>query len=409
MDTLAIEGGKPLSGFIKPAGSRNSALKLIYAALFSSEEVVLENVPDVISIDEDLAVIRSIGAMAEWSGNNRLIISGAGISSYEVPQEIGSRYRTAMLIAGPLLYRFGKALLPKYLGEFSEQPYNRLLDTWESLGIKVIDTGDHFLLDGSEAKGGQIHFKIPSHIGTDNAILSSIFANGETEITNASEEGEVEDLINFCRLIGADISNPEPKKIKIKCASNFKGAKFLVQPDKIEIATFAILAILTQGNITIQGVNKTVVIPLVHLLDKMGAKFAFEGNDLKVWSNGEILSHVNVDITPTPGINSAWQSMVTLLLTQANGESFVHDTVTINGFGFVKDLNRMGARINLAKPTEVGLVPVISDELYDLEKMGEPLSVARVEGPTKLKGTRLEIFSIRGRTGGSSIGRRGEE
>jgi UDP-N-acetylglucosamine 1-carboxyvinyltransferase len=378
METFFVEGGRPLAGNVTPSGSVNSAIKLIYAALFSNEDVIIENVPDILAIDENLAVIRSVGAYAEWSGNNRLVVNGSGISTHEIPQGIGSRYKTTLLAAGPLLFRFGRAELPKFSGEASTvgagYPDSDFIEAWEALGIVVEDRGEQYTLDSTRAQSTHYHFKNLSHLGTDNAVLTALFINGETQLTNASEESEVDDLITFCRTIGASIECPEPRKINITGVNVFKGGRFKVQSDKTEVAIFATAAITTGGNVTIQNVDRTTMVPFINFLNKIGGKFAFSGEELKIWVAEEILKPYQLEIAPTPGFVPAWQSLAVLILTQAEGESLVTDTVSSSKFIYATDLNRMGASIELVESEVQGII-----------------ESAKITGPSKLKATKLNM------------------
>lgn len=396
MSGINIEGGIPLTGSVIVSGAKNSAIKLMYASLFSNEDVVLNNVPRIKSVFDDISIIQSIGGKAEWVSNNTLIINGANVTSYEVPKEIGLKYRTTLLLAGPLLFRFGKAVLPKYKpSTFNGSPVNRFFDTWKSLGVLVEEDEDFITLLGENMTPADIVFKTSSNTATDNAILSSIFVSGETTITNASEECEVDDLINLFKAMGANIERVEPRKIKISGGNMFKGAKFEVCPDKSEIAAFATAAVLTKGNISIKGIKRDVMVQFVNFLNKIGVRFDFQNDELKVWRNDEVIQPMSLEISPTPGFVPDWMSVATLVLTQAEGESTIHDTVYIDRFSFVMDLNRMGAKIELIKPGDAGLACVISDDSYDFEKLGEPKTVAKVVGPSKLKGERLTIEDFR--------------
>jgi len=392
MNTIFIEGGKPLVGTVTTSGAKNSAIKLIYAALYSNEDVLLENVPDILAVDEDLAVVRSLGAKAEWAGNNRVLLNGSSINNYEIPVEIGSRYRTTLLAAGPLLFRFGRAVLPIPVGsEKKIHPHNRLLETWTALGIKIQDKGNVYELDSTEAKASNIHFKTSSHLGTDNAILSSVFLPGQTTITNASEESEIEDLVAFCKNMGVVIERTDPRKIVIEGTNMFKGGRFTVQSDKTEIAIFATAALVTKGNLIIRKVDKSAMISFVNFLNKIGARYEFCGDELKVWCRDEPFTPQNLVISPTPGFVSDWQPLAALVLSFAQGESVIHDTVNIERFDYTKDLNRMGARMETLRPSDAGFIPIISDDSYNFHKDGEPEIALKILGPTKLKGEKLNI------------------
>ena len=127
----------------------------------------------------------------------------------------------------------------------------------------------------------------------------------------------------------------------------------------------------------------------------MGAKFEFSEDELRVWRHDGDIQPRNVEVSPAPGFVPDWQSLAVLLLTQANGESTVHDTVYVDKFGYCVDLNRMGAKIELVKPSESGILPVISDDSYDFGESGEPKTVAKIFGPSKLKAERLSVTDFR--------------
>jgi UDP-N-acetylglucosamine 1-carboxyvinyltransferase len=393
MPGIFIEGGNPLMGTVSVSGAKNSASKLIFAAMFSNDDVILTNVPKIKTILDDIEIIRSVGGKAEWLGGNTLSLSGCQINTYEIPKEIGEKFRTASLLIGPLLFRFGKAVLPKFKSvDDRARPINRFVDTWKSLGFRVEGDDDYIKVynDGS-ATGCSINFKITSHTATDNAIISSVFVPGETNISRASEEPEVDDLINFLNSMGASIEKIETGKIKITGMSIFKDTSFEICSDKSEIATFAALAVLTRGNISIKNIDRDLVLQFINFLNKIGARFEFSENELRVWRHEEDLAPQNLEISPAPGFLPEWQSLAVLLLTQANGESIVHDTVHVDKFGYCLDLNRMGAKIDITVPSEVGLAYVVSDDSYDIEKEGEPKTIAKITGASKLKGERLTI------------------
>ena len=396
MPGIIIEGGSPLMGSVVVSGSKNSVLKLIPAAMFSNEDVVLSNVPRIKSVFDDLEVIKSIGGKADWVGQNTLILNGSQVNSYEVPQEIGSKCRTTILLAGPLLFRFGKTFIPKYKqASFQAGPINRFLDTWKTLGFTVEEDENYYRLSSDNPTNANITFRTSSHMATDNSILSSVFVPGETIISNASEECEIDDLVGLLKAMGANIDRIEPRKLRLVGGSMFKGAKFEVCPDKSEVATFAAAAVVTRGNISLKGVKKDAVVQFINFLNKIGVKFEFSKDELRVWRHNEELQPSQVEVSATPGFVPDWQSIATLVLTQAVGESTVHDTVYTDRFGYTVDLNRMGAKIEVVTPGEVGLVPVISDDSYDFEKNGPPKTVAKIIGPSKLRGERLTISDFR--------------
>src|SRR3990172_3989889 len=396
MSTVIIEGGSPLLGTVQVSGTRNSALKLMAAAMFSNDDVILQNVPKIDVVEDDIKMIRILGGRADWAGAGRVILNGSDITSYEVPLETGSKYRTSLLMAPPLLFRFGKASIPKYKTRLSvPRPVNRILEVWKSLGITIEEDEDYYFISSANASSGHVNFKIPSHMSTDVLIMTAAFLPGETEINNASEESEIDDLIDLMNAMGGNVVRSEPRLIKVNGVNIFKGASVEVQPDKTEAVVFSIAALITKGNVVIKNINRNIMVPLVNFLTKIGARYEFEQNSIKILLHDEELQAMNLTIAPTPGFVPDWQSAAKLLLTQCNGTSYIHDTVYTDRFGYTKDLNRIGAKIKLLNPSEAGSSYVISDDTYDVDRLGEPYTVAKTNGPVKLKGEKMNITDFR--------------
>lgn len=392
MSTYIVEGARPLEGSIKPSGSKDSAVKLLIAALLSNEDIVLENVPHTTDVKIIIEIINQIGGVASWIGDNKISVNGCSINTHVVPFELGSKTRFSPLLAGPLLFRFGKCVLPRPLNtQTKPRPINRLIETWKELGADVTSDQEKVELEAKELKSTNINFRINTHIGTANAVIMASFVPGQTVITNAAEESEVDDLIDFISLIGGGVERIEPRKINIIGRNVFNGGFFEVQPDIVETIAYATAAIATKGNITIKGLKKLQLASFVNFLTKIGARFEYTREELCVWYGGEELKPVRIECSPAPGFLADWLPFAVLSLCYANGTSHVHDTIYVDRYGYVKDLNRMGASIMVKKPSEVGFKCVISDESYDYESLGEPESAVEIEGVGKLKGTRLNM------------------
>lgn len=397
LSKFIIKGGIPLKGEVNISGAKNAAIKMIAAALFSDEEVVISNVPRINNVYSDIETARELGAKVDWVSENTLSINANNLSSFEVPYEHGSKHRTTLLFTGPLLFRFGKARIPKPGGcKIGLRSINRFVQAWETLGAKVTEERKHFYIELINPTPGAIEFDINTHTGTENAILSSIFISGETTILNAAQEPEVDDLISLLNLMGANVRRVEDRIIKISGVDKFTGAKLDVIADHIEAVTFAIAAAVTRGDITIKNVNTNHILSLLSKFDEVGVKYESLGESLRVWAEPDtIYKPVNIETAPAPGFMTDWQQLFTLLLTQAQGESLVHETIFTNRFSYTKDLNRMGAKIELKKPSEVGINLIISADGYDIKNLGEPLTVAKIEGPTKLRSARLTVPDLR--------------
>lgn len=396
MSTYIVEGAHQLEGSIKPSGSKDSAVKLLSTALLSNEDIVLENVPRTSDIDLMIEIIQAIGGSIDWIGDNKLSINGSTINTHIVPFDKGSRTRFSTLLAGPLLFRFGKAVLPKTINTPTRpQPINRWIDTWRTLGNEVEVGGENIHIEAKEQYAGNVNFKINTHMGTANALMTAAFTPGQTTITNAAEESEVDDLIEFLNEIGGEVERVEPRKIKVIGRNVFKDGYFEIQPDIIETIAFASAALVTKGNIIIKGIKRLHLTSFVNFMTNIGARFEYDRDELCVWYGGEEFQPVKLESAPAPGFLADWLPFSALLLCFAHGTSYVHDTIYVDRFGFAQDLNRMGADIKLKKPTEAGFQVVISDESYDYESLGEPSSALEINGPKKLKGIRLNMSDKR--------------
>lgn len=390
--SLIIEGGFPLTGNVKATGSRNSSILLIIAALFSNEDVLIDNVPRSGEIDLIIKLISSLGAKVIWSGHDKVLVNGSGINVFEVPSEFGSKTKYSVLLAAPLLFRFGRAQLPLFTDyQYGWHSITRLIDTWKSLGNLVDEQQDTLLLSASDLHSCVINFKVSTFIGTTNAILSSLFIPGECLITNASEEYEIDKLIDFCNLIGGSIERISPRTLKVIGSHVFKGCYIDAGVDLNEAVVFSTAAVMTHGNITIDPINKLHLASFASFLSKVGCKYEFYDNEMRVCYLGEPLEPTNITITPAPGFSTLWQPYGVLFLTKTKGESFVHDTIYTNSFGFIAELNKMGAKIINMKPSEIGILPIISVDGYNIKNDGEPKTIAKIFGPSKFKETTLVL------------------
>jgi len=392
MSTYVIEGARPLEGSIKPSGSKDSAVKLIAASLLSNEDIVLDNVPHNTDIDLVIDIIKQIGGEISWIGDNKLSINGSTINTHVIPFESGSKTRFSTLLAGPLLFRFGKCELPKTINtQTRPRPINRLIETWKSMGVEVVSDNQGFTMEVKEFKSANINFKINTHMGTANAIIMSAFVPGQTVITNAAEENEIDDLIEFINVMGGEIERSEPRTVKVIGRNVFTGGFFEVQPDVVETIAYAAAAIVTKGNITVKGLKKLKLASFVNFLTKIGARFDYTRDELCVWYGGEEYNATKLESAPAPGFLADWLPFAALTLCYADGTSYINDTIYYDRYGYVKDLNRMGASILIKKPSELNFNCVISDESYDYENLGEPSSAIEIEGVSRLKGTRLNM------------------
>lgn len=392
MSSLKIEGNVPLSGSVEVLGSVSSATRMIYAACYSSEDVVLDNVPKVKVIEEQLAVLESIGVTYSWLTDTKLVLNAGGINTHEVKKPENFNSRTIYLISGPLLYRFRKAVIPKIDQKIEyNRPLNRLIETWKKFNISVEESDDFYQLDASSVKNSEISFKSRTQMGTDHAIITSCFIKGESVVNTASEEVETDDLINFINDLGGNIQRVSPDVIKITGVESFKGGHYVVPCSKNDIVLYSTAALITKGNVLINNVKKDYVTPFSYFLSKIGASFDFNQDTMRVWYSNQDLEPQRAEITYYPGLIHDWYGFILLILMNARGTSYLHNTSFPEPFESIQDLNRMGADIDLLKPSQADFVPLMTSDYYDIKEKGEPSSVVKIEGPCRLKGSKIDI------------------
>lgn len=395
-----IEGGVPLRGKVEISGAKNEATKLIAASLLTDEEVILNNVPRISDVDYTLRMFRSFGGKTKWLGLHRLSLSAASLYSSAIPASLSQKCRIALLIVGPLLARLGEATLPNSGGDnLGQRATNRFFDTWASFGANFTSAADGTLIEGHHLQGTEINFKRSSHTVTEAAILTAVLAEGETIINNAAEEPEIDDLIDCLNQMGGQVRRVEPRKIVTKGVKNLVGAEFTVGPDRNEAVTLALAAAVTRGDVTIQGVRAADLTAFLSKVSKMGVSFEIveKGAGVKVWLDKEkTLTQIDlIQTRPHPGFMTDWQAPFCVLMTQAEGVGFIQETIYINRFAYIRELNRMGAKIELLKATEANLPFILDHDGYDPEKDPEPQTVAKITGPTKLTRERLTVADLR--------------
>ncbi len=400
MQKFIIEGGVPLKGQVQISGAKNAAIKMVAASLLTSEEVVLENIPRIEDVGVIVKIVENLGVKTEFLDEKVLSLRADEVFSSKVPHSLGVSSRSAVMTIGPLLARFGEVVVPEPVGcRIGLRPIDRHLAALQSLGAVVEQKGGVYKLTAPRLKGAGIHFEKNTVMGTENAILAAVLAEGETAITNAAEEVEVDDLIKLLVKMGGKIKRDEQesRRIIIEGVRELGGARHRVLPDRNEAVTFAVVAATTRGDVTLTNVRPLDLTAFTAKLEKMGVGFDIQKESLRVWlDEGKSLEPVEIETAPHPGFMTDWQQPMGVLLTQADGESLLHETIYEDRFKYFKELEKMGARVELITPSEAGAVFDPKNYNFDLpEADHEPKSVAKIFGPTPFSGRKLQIPDLR--------------
>ncbi len=382
-----INGGNPLRGVIKVAGAKNSATKLIVASLLTKDKCIFHNSPNKI---KDLQVTTQICSLLGSKikiGNGTLEIQTKEISNGIIDQELGNSTRIAILLAGPLVHRLGKAEIPIPGGcRIGSRPVNLHIEGLKKLGCNVSMNDTHYVFEADGLKGADIKLDFPSVGATENILIASIFAKGRTIISNAAVEPEIIDLIKFLQKMGAIIEISTDRKIIIEGVKKLYGATHRVIPDRNEAASFACAAIASKGDIIIEDAVQDDLITFLNTIRRVGAEYQVVENGIRFYYKCK-LKPIAIETNVHPGFMTDWQQPFAILMTQANGISIIHETVYEKRFGYVEELKKMGAEIELYNNCLGGLPCRFASSQY--------YHSAVIKGPSKLKGAEINIPDLR--------------
>ncbi len=379
MGIFLVEGGRRLEGRIRPAGNKNSALPCLAASVLSREPVSYENVPRIRDVETFLEIVSTLGAEVTWDGPNEVTVDASGVVTDSIDADLAGRIRASVLLAGPLLARFGHVQLPPPGGDVIGR---RRMDThflaFQALGAELsLDGG--FSISADKLIGASFFLDEPSVTGTENAIMASVMAEGVTKIRNAAAEPHVQDLCNLLNAMGAQISGIGTHVLTIEGVSELGGAHFRIGADHIETGSFIGLAAVTGSDLVIEEA------PVEHLdstllgFRRLGIECTVEGRDLHVRGSGE--HHVQqdafgavpkIDDGPWPAFPADLTSIALVTATRCHGTILIHEKMFESRMYFTDKLVGMGARIILCDPHR-----------------------AVVVGPARLRGEPLESPDIR--------------
>jgi UDP-N-acetylglucosamine 1-carboxyvinyltransferase len=379
MESFVIEGGRPLHGSVRVAGNKNAALPIIAAALLTEEPVTLRNVPAIRDVATMLELVADLGVEVDVQGAGVVRIVAEDIRKTELDAELCTRIRASILLAGPLVARWGEAIVPPPGGDVIGR---RRLDTHihalARLGAEI--TADRRLhLKAGGLVGTQVFLDEASVTGTENAVMAAALAEGETTIVNAACEPHVQDLCHFLVSLGARIEGIGSNVLRIHGVDRLGGGDWRICPDHIEVASFVGLGAVTEGEIVIEDVVPEHMVGVWHGFERLGVEWHAEGDSVRVPGKQELVIQDDlgaqipkVEDGPWPAFPADLTSIALAVATQARGTVLIFEKMFENRLFFVDKLVTMGARIILCDPHR-----------------------AVVNGPTRLYGERMESPDIR--------------
>ena len=374
-EVFRIEGGRPLEGTVRISGAKNAALKLLAAATLTGERCRFTNVPEIEDVRVMADTLRDLGVTVDHPEPNTYEVASGDVEWLFVPLEAAAKMRASFILLGPLLSRFGRVIISNPGGDrIGRRPVNLHVDAMRALGAEIeYRNGYYFAKSPGRLRGSEVTFPFVSVMGTENAMLAAVLADGRTVIRPAAQEPEVDDLIAFLRRMGAEIERTAPDTIEIEGRKRLRGADHRVVPDRIEAGTFVVAAAVTGGRITLEGAPCEHLAAFVDTLGRVGVSVSCGVDTIEVsGADRDAYRAVDIETAPYPGLATDLQPPTCVLLTQAGGASRVHETIFEDRLEFLGELRRMGARVDIADPHH-----------------------ATIDGPSRLHGAEVAIGDLR--------------
>lgn len=398
MEKIIINGGKKLAGTITVSGAKNVALKAMVAACLTDQEVIIKNIPLISDFMVMAEIIRELG------GKVKIVDHIAHVHMKEfkkdkISLEEAAKIRTSAMFLAPLLTRVNRAIIPNPGGcRIGARPIDRTIKGLEKMGYSTSynsKDGFFYLNKRSNFKAKEIVYKFEksTHTGTETLLMvASLLKGARVTLENSAEEPEIDELISLLNQMGAKILRTGSRSIVIEGVEKLTGTEFTIGPDRNEIVTFAVAAIITKGDVLVKGAQDIDLASFIQRLELAGGGVEKGEGGIRFFYKGELAS-VDVKTSIYPGFMTDWQGPWAILMTQAEGVGLIHETVYENRFGYVGELKKMGASITLFNPDIRNPEKVYNFNLCDNDP--SYFHASRIKGRTLLHNAIVEVSDLR--------------
>lgn len=355
MQKFIINGPAELSGEINVKGAKNQALKIIPASILADGPVHISNLPDVEDVKSSLALLQDLGARVE-KNRDSVSIDASGIDKTELSPELANKFRASVMFIGPLLAKFGEAIFPHPGGcviGAGGRPIDIFLEGFQKLGAKIEMLDDKYRLKADKGlEAASFFFPKISVTATESLMLAACLARGTSYLHNCAMEPEISSLAEYLNSCGADIKGAKTPTMTIKGVKKINGGDFQVIPDRIETGSFAIMAAATGSEISIKRCRPDHIRILLEIFKKTGIDFDENKDEIRI-KPAKSIKPYDIKTHEYPGFPTDLQSPYTVLMTQAEGNSLIHETIYDRRLLFTDSLSQMGANITMCDPHRV--------------------------------------------------------
>ncbi|VAV98035.1 UDP-N-acetylglucosamine 1-carboxyvinyltransferase [hydrothermal vent metagenome] len=350
MDSIIVAGGNPLVGKVAIHGAKNSALKLMVAALLTDEPVTLSNMPDLADTRFLAHLLRHLGAKITLTKTGEMTICANQTAEPEAPYDLVRKMRATFNVLGPLLARQGRAKVSLPGGcAIGARPVDLHLTALTALGAKIeLDQGYAIAHAPNGLLGTKINFPFVSVGATEHTMMAAVLAKGETVLSNAAREPEITDLANMLNKMGARIKNAGQGNIHITGVAKLHGVSHAVVPDRIEAGTYALAAAACpNSNVQITNCIPADLESLWAMMQQAGVKIEQDESQVRIISGPNRPKPVDMETAAWPGFATDLQAQFMALMTLADGASIIRETIFENRFMHAPELARLGADITV--------------------------------------------------------------
>ncbi|MBQ6395732.1 MAG: UDP-N-acetylglucosamine 1-carboxyvinyltransferase [Atopobiaceae bacterium] len=346
MDVIKVEGGYPISGEVIVEGAKNSALKLMAATIMAPGVTTLTNVPDIADVHVMGKVLKRLGARIDVAGKHELVIDTSTVDKWETPYELVAQMRASTAVLGPLLARFGRAIVAMPGGcNIGARKIDMHILGLEALGVEFdITHGDINAYAPNGIIGTEVVLNFASVGATENLMMASVHAKGTTIIETAAREPEIVDLATMLNKMGAKISGAGTPRIEVEGVPELHPVEHRVVGDRIEAGTFIAAGAMMGGPVTVRGFDPQHLGLVLKKMEAMGIGIERLADGVRVTRERPLIP-TDIQTLPFPGFPTDMQAQILALLSLAKGSSIVTENVFENRFMFASELVRMGADI----------------------------------------------------------------
>lgn len=346
-----IKGGIPLSGEVEISGYKNAAGVCLAAVLLSKDSSIIDNLPQVTDVLDQIEILKEMGAEIEWLGEKKIKINPANIDPEKIPTNLFEKMRVSVLLVGPLLARFKKLKIPHPGGDkIGLRPISTHLQALKDFGVKIEEKEGFYYFETPEnLEGKRVVLKEFSVTATENLMMLAALSKGKTKIEIAAAEPQVQDLGNLLKKMGLNIEGIGTHTISIEGKEELNGTEFKICPDPLEAGTFLIALAITGGQGRIKNVNPEHLIMFLEKMKEIGVNLEVSENEILIRPSKDF-SATKIQVLPYPGFPTDLQPQTSVILTQAQGKSLIHEPLYENRFQYLQELRKMGADIEITDP-----------------------------------------------------------